>query len=481
MKEHEVSMTELIVEVLLHWRTMIIIMVLGGLFFGGFSYVRSYKQTQDAGLKEELMDQDDDLLIDDAEQIEKKLTSDQIGNVNTLIILEKRYEERKQYSETTIVTKTNPFKVPRAELTFHISTDDWEKTYNIVKIYEDFLTSTDLFEYIRENCKFVNEYNVNEMIALEKISSDQMTGSDVVRIVIHHFDEKNCVELSDCVLKYMEELNARLLDDLGPHKVDLLVQSFGNIMSTGYLDAQNNLRTELASYKVNICKLKENFSEEEDLYYRALMGIKDTPEEENAKKVESGGMGYVGISRKYVMMGMLLFMLLYVFKIIICYIFDNHLKATDNLRDKYDVPQLGMIPSINEKRVFGSVDKNIIALRNRNKRRFSEEDAIKLTATAIKIAAKKEALDEICLVGCDVKERSESVCNQIAKILNEDGIRTKILNNILYDAEAMADLEQVQGVVFVEKAGVTMYNEIDSELEIVARQKIEVLGGVIIE
>ena len=56
-----------------------------------------------------------------------------------------------------------------------------------------------------------------------------------------------------------------------------------------------------------------------------------------------------------------------------------------------------------------------------------------------------------------------------------------LLDNVLYDADAMEQMNAMQGAVFVVKAGSTLYNEVTSELELLKRQGITVLGGIIVE
>lgn len=52
---------------------------------------------------------------------------------------------------------------------------------------------------------------------------------------------------------------------------------------------------------------------------------------------------------------------------------------------------------------------------------------------------------------------------------------------MLYDTAAMEQLNTMKGVVLVEKAGSTLYEEIAKELELLARQGITVLGSVVVE
>ena len=65
--------------------------------------------------------------------------------------------------------------------------------------------------------------------------------------------------------------------------------------------------------------------------------------------------------------------------------------------------------------------------------------------------------------------------------LEKEQLNVTILDNVLYNAEAMEKVDAMTGVVLVEKAGSTLYNEIAGELELLKRQEIAVLGGIIVE
>ena len=73
------------------------------------------------------------------------------------------------------------------------------------------------------------------------------------------------------------------------------------------------------------------------------------------------------------------------------------------------------------------------------------------------------------------------MCESLKAALEEEQIRVTVLDNVLYDAEAMEKVDAMQGAVLVEKAGSTLYNEINDELALLKRQEILVLGGIIVE
>lgn len=72
-------------------------------------------------------------------------------------------------------------------------------------------------------------------------------------------------------------------------------------------------------------------------------------------------------------------------------------------------------------------------------------------------------------------------CEQIRESLSAEGVSVQILSNVLYDAEVMEALSEAQGAVLVETAGSTLYEEVVRELQLLNRQNITVLGGIVVE
>ena len=126
-------------------------------------------------------------------------------------------------------------------------------------------------------------------------------------------------------------------------------------------------------------------------------------------------------------------------------------------------------------------DKWVDNLRNHGKRKFTPAQSIELAVAAVKIAAVKNGLDHVCLMGCNLAEGADNVCESIKHALEKEQIAVTILDNVLYNAEAMEKLENEKGVVLVEKAGSTLYNEVAKEIELLTRQDIAVLGGIVVE
>lgn len=512
MKEREINLIDLIVEILLKWRAIVVAMLIGGVLLGGFSYVNSVrtanaqkaqKAALEAQMKEQLQAQQK--ALEDAENseeewsdankqwLEEQLTEKQILNVNTAIAYEKLYGEKLIYSKTSDFMKMDPYSVPTADVTFLIRSNTLERTYNIEKVYEDMLTNTSMYEYVQKSCGISAE--IVELISLERSSYGDEQGHDTVRFRIIHSDEETCKAMAQALIAYAEEQETILIDSLGYHEIIVLSQSYNTLMNLTVLNNQKACETELIGLQTSAVNLKNAFVGEEWRYYNYLTQGKAiaNPDAEMSDETVNADVeqepvldtitvSSPGVSVKYIILGMILFAFVYVFVIFMMYILNNKLRTNESLHELYDMPQLGAVSFAKEqKRFLDVVDKWILKLRYRNQREFTVEESVNLAMVAVKMAAKKQQTATVALMGCNICEQTSDVCSRLKAGLEAEGLTVKILSNVLYNADTMEELADAQGAVLVETVGSTLYEEIVKELELLNRQNITVLGGIVVE
>lgn len=486
-KEREINLIDLMVEILLHWRAFIVVMLIGGILFAGVAYVKSYR-TAALQLKSQEKEQSEDQKKND---IQGELSEAQLNNIDNILQYEQLYEEKLLYQKKSVLMHIDPYHMPRGELTFLVKSDDIERTYNIQKVYEDMLTSTGLYEYLQEQCD--GEDDMNELVTLEKTSYVQVRGTDTVRLMVTHRDEETCNKIMDAIAAYVGQQQEWLNTALGEHQFVLLSRSFGNIMSEDLLEKQNNFTKELESLRNSYIKGKDNFSEEEKNYYNYVKAVKSkgeqkTDEEENVQNesnIDDNQLNKVikpAFSVKYFIIGMILFMFVHALIIFLLYILNSKLRITDGLQEMYGIPQFGKL-SVNQRRkkFLDFIDRWILELRYINQRKFTFEETLDLATAAVKINVKKQTLNQVCFIGCNMSAPLLETCGQMKQRLEAENIKVNILNNVLYDVEALEQLENEQAVVLFETAGYTLYREITEELELLKTQGIKILGGIIIE
>lgn len=478
MKEREIDLIDLFVEILLHWRLFIVWMLIGAILSGAYSFAHSRN----------------DIKVQQAQTLapEEWLSEEEMQNVNYAVAYEKIYQEKLAYLEKSPLMSIDSTHVSKAEATIVISAEDAEKNYDIKKIYENILQSGELITYVSENTG-IETAGLDEIILLapDSVISDITTASsntlnvtvneakiNPFRIIVKYDDKEQCQNILNTIITFLKDKQPVIENTFGEYEFIIIDSSFGIVSDEEIADKQRIALDDIRVMKKTISDLKTAFTDSEQQYYTLLMsngGIN----QEQASSTEA--LSSSGINKKYVLLGAIIVAFLYALWLFFIYIFNTQIRYTDNLQELCDIPQLGLIPAPeNNKKVFSFIDKWLLSLRNHGKRQFTQEEALDLASVAIKISAGKEALAEISLVGCGLKEHSLDTCEKIKTQLAKDNIQINILNNVLYNAQAMNELEYTKGVVLVESIGSTLYNELVEELELLKRQEIKILGGVLV-
>lgn len=512
MKEREISLIDLIVDILLHWRGVILWMLIGGICFGGLSFVRSYRsanaQNAEKQQTQETLEHAEDVETEIRSLLEKQLTATQIANVNAVVMYEQLYQGRLIHKDNSILMNVDPNNVQKAQITFLIKSDDLERTYNIERAYERIMSNNGLYDYLASE-HGMDSTVVSEIVKLDDSKRESMENlamlglavvpaagdenTDTFCISIVHYDQEWCNALAQSIVDYVETQHRELQQELGKHEVVVLHQSVAAVVDTSVLNQQKSYLNDTITMITSAARLKEAFSSQEMKYYDYLKSISciqenGSEDEDTRESIESGtelaGLNTPVVPRvsiKYVIVGMVLAAFIYAFILFCGYVLNNKIKYMDDLQELYDLPQLGQVPGKNAKKALGFIDDWIYTLHNRDKRRFALEEAKNLAAVAVKIATRKCGLSEVWLIGCDIKEETLSTCEYIKECLEKEEIKVYVLNNVLYNAESMEKLSDAKGAVLIEKAGSTLYDEIVRELDLLKRQHIEVLGGIVQE
>lgn len=479
MAEREINLIHLLVKVLLKWRSILIWMLIGGILMGGLSYVRSYQRQKTQSAQLEQQEQNED------EYFHEQLTEMQISNVNTVLGYESFMETRESYLQESIRMQINALNEPRAELTFQVFAEDPETACRIEQIYEAAVEGG-LSQWLADEEQGGNSAAAMSELVILETNATIIQGRDSFNIIINHISVEECLKLAEKVDEYIQDQNSQLIKKLGDHEIRMVNQTFSFVMDTSLLDDQRSIQNDIMTWNSNMAKLKDAFSDVEWQYYDYLKADdvqQDSGKDQTDSAVsESAMVMSPSVSLKYVLLGMVLFAFIYAFYVFLICILNGKLQIIDDVNTMYGVPELGVIPEDkSSKKIFAFVDNWILKIRDWNKRKFAPEKAIGLAAAAVKIAAKKEGLEEICCIGCDMQAHALKVADAIHTALKEENISMRVINNILYDQEAMEQLLSARGAFLLEKAEGTLYNEVENELEILRRQDIKVLGIIVIE
>lgn len=486
MQTREIDLLDMIADILSHWRGMIVALVLGAVLLGGVGYMRSFQTAQSAQQQESVV-QDEATVQAQLSRLEQSLDDKSRATVLTVVDDEKEYDLKKTYSENSIYMQLNPLQTVRTELVYQVQTADGLMDGQLGALYTSLLNNVGLYDWVSQQTGIEAGY-VGELISAETVSSltiqwqqAMSLGTNCVKVSILQSDTEACQKLAEAVKTYISEEQKQLNNELGQHALVLVSETTGFVMNKDLMDEQIKCRNEMASLQSTIATAKVGFTEEQKQYYELVTWEEAEHSEQPAQNVttEVESKPTPTISKKYVLLGAGLFAFAYAVVICMVYIFNTRLREADELQSIYGIPQIGLVIRESSRKIF--LDKWVDSLRHYGKRKFTTEQSMELAFAAIKIAAVKNGLNNICLMGCNMSAGADKVCESLKAALEKEQISVSVLDNVLYDAEAMEKMDAMQGAVLVEKAGSTLYNEVAGELELLKRQDITVLGGIIVE
>lgn len=486
MQTREIDLLDMIADILSHWRGMIVALVLGAVLLGGVGYMRSFQTAQSAQQQESVV-QDEATVQAQLSRLEQSLDDKSRAMVLTVVDDEKEYDLKKTYSENSIYMQLNPLQTVQTELIYQVQTADGSLDGQLGAIYTSLLNNVGVYDWVAQQTEIEAGY-VGELISAETVSSltiqwqqAMSLGTNCVKVSILQSDTEACQKLAEAVKTYISEEQKQLNNELGQHALVLVSETTGFVMNKDLMDEQIKCRNEMVSLQSTIATAKVGFTEEQKQYYELLTWEKAEHSGQPAQNVttEVESKPTPTISKKYVLLGAVLFAFAYAVVICMVYIFNTRLRETDELQSIYGIPQIGLVIRESGRKIF--LDKWVDSLRHYGKRKFTTEQSMELAFAAIKIAAVKNGLNNICLMGCNMSAGADKVCESLKAALEKEQISVSVLDNVLYDAEAMEKMGAMQGAVLVEKAGSTLYNEVAGELELLKRQDITVLGGIIVE
>ena len=488
MEEREIDLLDMIADILSHWRGLLVALIIGAVLMGGFSYVKSYRNIQSTPTVEEEPELDELAVEEQLTQLEDSLSDSEKAAVLTTVDDEREYLYKDKYFQESVYMQLDPLDIVQTELVYRIQAEDEGLAQHLGTLYKNIVGGVGLYDWVEQQTGIDAAYAA-ELISVStnpeifvRNGANISTGSDNLKVTVIQKDEETCGQLATAVSSYIEQ-QQNLAKELGNHELILLSETSGKIISTDMMARQIDYGNQVSNLRSGIASAKAGFTADQQKYYDLLTGEEETREAEMDQKdtttEEEPVLASPSVSKKYVLLGAVLFAFVYAGILFLIYIFNSKIRVSDELQSLYHIPLIGVVVKNSKKKFI--LDKWVDDLRYYGKRKFDAKQSMELAFAAVKIVAVKNKLNTICLMGCNLEAGAGSVCENLKTALEKEGVNVTVLDNVLYNAESMEKVEAMTGVVLVEKAGSTLYNEVANELALLKRQDITVLGGIIVE
>ena len=269
MEEREIDLFDLIADILAHWRSVLIAMLVGAVLLGAFGYVKSYKEFQNTQNEQVTVSNTNDTTREEKiKRMKESLGDDLLAGVDSVIVWENKYDLKEIYYKNSLYMQLDPLHVVQKELVYQIQVEDNSAGSKFGIVYGNVIKNVGLYDWIEQQTRMDAAY-VGELISADAqsgmgVADDEkqilLSDSNCVKIVIMQKDEESCEKLADAVKEYLAMQQENLSQEIGNHELILLSETMGTVSNTEVLDKQTSYRDEISSLKESIAKAyKKNY------------------------------------------------------------------------------------------------------------------------------------------------------------------------------------------------------------------------------
>ena len=167
----------------------------------------------------------------------------------------------------------------------------------------------------------------------------------------------------------------------------------------------------------------------------------------------------------------------------IVYILGGKLQDTEEFQEEFGMPLLGIVRvSANKRKLFGIVDNWIFRLRGGIYGKVGYEEQVKIVAanvqTAITGSFHDKEIKKIMVSGTVTEKDISELCTHLASELTEASLSP--YKQIVFQSSALRELEDYDGIVFLEKRGSSDSAFILQEKKIALDRNVKVFGTVVV-
>ena len=498
-EEKEIDLIDLLIEIMLHWRGLIVAFLIGGILLGGYSYYKSYKAHNSAvaaadsaksdAAKSEGMSDEEKLaqLKQQEEQLEKNAKATSLGNVESAILYTDQIAQLKDYLDSSILMKADLNNLPTGYITIQIIADGGRD--NLRQAYESIVTSAELIEQIKTNLGYGSE--AGELIQIDesnvKITSSRSVSSTVVndtddtsiKVSCYAASVEDCRKLTDIVSEFVLSKSRELQTKLGYHEV-VIVDSSVTTMANSYLSQiKLDKQSQLITAETAVGKLIDAFTADEKNLFDLKEKIYKLNRQIEISKAAEISIPAVGISKKKILIGVVLGVFLYAGIICVAYIFSQKIKDSDEFTVTFGTAQLGKLYGKREFKGFGkAIDKWLYSFKNRGRKAVEADEAESIIAANTALSAAKANIKKLGIICADGVEEDGGLLKKLKEAAKKENIEATVLSKLLSSKEEAYSTKDLDAVVLVAVAGKSRYSEVWDAMEVVDNQKIDILGGI---
>ncbi len=468
----QIHIIDLLLYCLEKWRWIIACMLIAAVVTGAYTYRATVKENQAkqnaASAAEEAKAAESTEPVNEDVQEERP-----VGTYEQAIEeIERDLEIQEEYLENSVVMQLEPYHISTGTLSYYM--EGGEHAGSLISAYNIFVSSGKMAEELYADNVDISVEDLRYLVTFVNVGNSSEPQNPVFQIIIRMPDSSS----SEFYLKRAEEIMTEYVSlmqtQVGAHKITLLdsvqsemadldIQKYQSSVRTAYMASVRNLKALRTEAQAN--PDVQNTSSGNDTAAAVIL------ENPLSAAVHSAVYGLV--------LGACLPLVL----LAVWYLFGSRLQATEGFGRDYGMPVLGIVRiSGTIAKKFDFVDAGIFRLRGGSYGKVSIEEQIKIASNNIQAAILKNTsgkeIKKIMIAGTLAEKDMEVLCSRLAAEM--PGVSASSYKQLIFQSAALQELADYDGVVFLEKRGISNNGLIMQERKSVLDRNVEVLGTIVV-
>jgi capsular polysaccharide biosynthesis protein len=457
--EFKLGVNDLIVNVLLKWRYILLIAILVVGILGLKQYIQistvSQEKYNQAQIDYEIeLNEHNDKLASDQVMIDKKTEA---------------IKNQQEYNSESILMNIDPYNAPTGTLVFYVDSDS--KAYtdilldnyssDIASAYAAYLSQASVYVTLLDNLN-----NQTELKYIQEAISVQVDpNAPIVKIQVNQTDQESCEKILTELWNLLEERKNELKYLMGEHEIVKLDESVYLTVNNGFLGHQRNNTALLESLKIELINLNGTLAV--DTNEALPLFVYD-----------------MKLKMKNIVLGFGFGLVLGVMYFSIVAFMSSRLRSVKALKYRYGIMIIG---EFNKKRK-SIIDKWLLKKFNWIKDNSSDDDKIYRVYNNIEETIKKSNVSEgtnlnqsVLVIGSSLTSSAEDFKKQFIESSKQVNLDFVIGNDIINNKQVGELLSQYQYVILIEQFRESKFDNIEKEIELLKRYHNTLLGCIVLD
>lgn len=450
-----ISVKDLIKECIRKIWIIIVAMVVFGILLAGFRYVKDKKNIANTTVAESTEKVDVEKIVDDLE-------SDDYNQVMTYVDLTNYRDQNRLYTADAKLMKINPYKVDTVLLQYYVNAEDENTRKDMAAAYLSYISGGSLAADVVENNDLEDSSSdIQELIQCDATGLTTGTAfytenTNTINMYIYGVDEQDAKDIASYVKESMDAYSQKL-SAVAPHTLTLFEEQYSVTCATKLVSLKNDRFGNLITYNDRTTSYEGLLSDKQKESAQKIVSAQKENDEledndETGKTAKKDETPKASISKKYLVVGAFLGLVLAVVIIVLRYMFDPTIKTSKDLQMFYGTNFIGDV---------------------------AQADGALLAASKIINMCSNRQIKKVLIAGKMATE-NEAAIKEVVDAVEKKGIVADIIGDILTDADAVQTLGAKSNVVLVEAVRKSKYEDFNQEKALCESLDAQLLGYIAI-